>query len=79
MLHRVARVLAGLSIIICAAGPAIAAKVGAEFLINNKALNSSVAQPVGGAPERIPKRGGIESARRQPALHRLDVNVLPAV
>ena len=49
MLKSIVQVLAGLSILILAVGPAAAAKVGAEFLINDKALNTSVAALPGGA------------------------------
>ncbi len=48
MLYRIIKVLGFLSIILCAAAPAMAAKVGGEFLVNTKAQNSSVAPLPGG-------------------------------
>lgn len=47
-MYRIVNVAAGLSIAFCLAGPALAAKVGSEFLVSGKALNSSVAPLPGG-------------------------------
>lgn len=48
MLNRIVKVLVFLSITLCAAIPAMAAKVGGEFLVNAKARNSSIAPLPGG-------------------------------
>lgn len=48
-MYRIIKSLVWFSIALCVAGPAVAAKVGGEFLVNGKALNSSVASlPNGG-------------------------------
>ena len=48
MLYRIIKVLGILSMLLCIGGPAMAAKVGGEFLVNAKARNSSIAPMPGG-------------------------------